>query len=102
MKQKEILMIIISAFILVVFWIGFNIYHGTITSTVPQSVNEQIAPINPNFDDKIIEKLKKRVRIQPLLKLENNNISSGSSTRITPTPSFNTNNNSISSSSGGF
>ncbi len=65
MKNREILFLIISTFIIVIAWIGFNIFHNIKTSTIPQNLTIQILPINPNFDTKTIEELKKRKKVQP-------------------------------------
>ncbi len=66
MKQKDILLLIISGFTLVIFWIIFNIYHNSVTSTISDSTTVQIFPINPNFDMQTIESLKQRTQISPL------------------------------------
>lgn len=65
MKQKDILLLLISALILVIFWIGFSIYHKSVTSTIPESINTQIIPISPDFDNTTIEKIKNRKNIVP-------------------------------------
>lgn len=69
MKKKDILIILISVFIFVIFWIGFNIYHNSAKSTISESINLQIAPISPNFDTKTIENLKKRQNITPIYQI---------------------------------
>lgn len=63
MKPKEIVLILSFAFILIVCWIGFNIYHSRITSTISESENVRILPINPNFDTNTIDKLKQRQKV---------------------------------------
>ena len=76
MKQKDILVILISLFVLVVVWIGGNIYHNSVRSTISKTINQDISQINPKFDVKTINKLKNRQRLNPLFELKN----------ITPTP----------------
>ncbi len=66
MKQKDILLLIVSSFVLIVFWIIFNIYHNIVTSTIPESLNVQIAPINATFDTKTISYLKQRIQVIPI------------------------------------
>jgi hypothetical protein len=66
MKQKDIYMILIPSFVVVVFWIGLTIYHNSVSSTIPPALNVQIKPIDPNFDTKVITELKKREKIIPL------------------------------------
>ena len=63
----------ISIFIVIVAWIIFNIYHATASSTISESLNRNIIPINPNFDTKTIDSLKKRQIITPIYTLSNNN-----------------------------
>lgn len=72
MKHKEIIFILASMFILVIAWIVFNIYHNSATSTIPESVVMQIAPITPAFDLATIEKLKSRNKIEPVLEIQKN------------------------------
>jgi hypothetical protein len=65
-KQKDILFILISSFIVVVAWIGFNIYHIKVTSTVSEHIQYQLNPINPTFDQQTMQELKNRENINPL------------------------------------
>src|SRR6266404_3425866 len=65
-KQKDILFILISSFIVVVAWIGFNLYHIWATSTVSQNVQLELIPIDPDFDPQTIQQLKLRGNINPL------------------------------------
>lgn len=78
--QKDILYISISIFVLVVLWIGFNLYHAYVTSTIAPDLQLQIAPIDPKFDTEIINKLKTREKIAPLYE----NIASSSPTISQP------------------
>lgn len=71
MKQKDVLIILISLLIFVVIWIGSNIYHNTIQSTISDVMNQEILPINPDFDIEIINKLKNREKINPSFEMEN-------------------------------
>ena len=82
-KQKDILFIIISSFIVVVAWIGFNIYHIKVTSTVSEHVQDQLNPIDPTFDQQTMQELKNRENINPLF--EQTQTATQSAT--TPTPS---------------
>ncbi len=66
MKQKDVLLLIISSFTLIVFWIAFNVYHNIITSTIPETLNIQITPIDATFDTKTISALKQRVQVAPI------------------------------------
>lgn len=82
MKQKDILLLIISSFSLVVFWIAFNIYHNIVTSTIPESLSIQIFPISPTFDIKTISALKQRTQVAPIY----NPLATPSAPIIAPTP----------------
>jgi hypothetical protein len=76
MKQKDILIIIILLFIFTLAWIGESIYRSTSSSTISDTVSQDIKTISPNFDTKTINKLKSRKKITPLFDLQG----------ITPTP----------------
>ena len=76
MKQKDILIILALLFVLVVAWIGGNIYHSIASSTISETTNRDISPIAPTFDTKTVNKLKQRQKINPSFELGN----------ITPTP----------------
>jgi hypothetical protein len=81
MKKQDLLIILIPTFICVIAWIGFNIYHNAITSTISPAEISQITPINPDFDTKIISQLKKRERVEPFFQA-----TPSSSILPTPTP----------------
>lgn len=66
MKQKDILLLVIPFFILVVIFIIFSVYHNSVTSTISENLNIQITPISPTFDQKTISNLKKRDKVEPL------------------------------------
>lgn len=70
MKKKDILYIFISSFILTIAWIGFNIHHNMVTSTISDTLQLQIEPITAAFDTAIIDKLKKREKIEPLYEIK--------------------------------
>lgn len=72
-KQRDLLIIIFMTFLTVVAWVGFNIYHLSVTSTISDELQIQIAPINPNFDINIINKLKSREPVEPLYMISNSN-----------------------------
>ena len=66
MKQRDILFLVISTFVLILAWIGFSIYHNLVSSTITKPVEEKIVPINPTFDIKTIDILKERKNIEPV------------------------------------
>lgn len=69
MKQKDILIILVSSFVLVIAWVGFSIYHSSVKSTIPETLNIKIIPIEPNFDVNTIEKIKNRKEITPIFEM---------------------------------
>lgn len=64
-KHNDILFILISSFIVVVAWIGFNLYHIFITSTISEEVQVRLTPIDGTFDTATIQSLKARQQINP-------------------------------------
>lgn len=79
-QHNDILFVLISSFIVVVAWIGFNIYHIYITSTISEEVQMQLTPINGTFDKETLQQLKNREQINP--KFEKDKTAS----RSAPTP----------------
>lgn len=71
MKKKDILIILALLFVFVLVWVGSNIYHDVISSTISEAVNQDISPIDPTFDTKTINTLKQRQKINPSFELEN-------------------------------
>lgn len=65
MKQRDIVTLVVPFFTLIVLWIIFSVYHNSVTSTIPETLNIQITPISPAFDEKAISDLKKREKILP-------------------------------------
>ncbi len=66
---KDILFLSISSFIVVVAWVGFNIYHSYVTTTITPELQIQIIPIQPEFDMATIQTLKTRRQVQPITNL---------------------------------
>jgi hypothetical protein len=80
-KQKDILFILISSFIVTVAWIAFNIFHIMATSTIDENIQLQLTPISGTFDQKTIQQLKTRENINPLFEQQ-----ASSSQSAVPTP----------------
>ncbi len=66
MKQRDILLIVVPAFIMVVLWVAFSIYHNHVSSTISEPLSLQIEPIGKTFDLKTLGELKKRERLNPV------------------------------------
>ncbi|OGH13564.1 MAG: hypothetical protein A3H50_00250 [Candidatus Levybacteria bacterium RIFCSPLOWO2_02_FULL_37_10] len=71
MKQRDVLFLAISTFVLITAWIGFSIYHNLMSSTITKPVAEKIVPLNPNFDTKTIDSLKEREKIEAVFQTKN-------------------------------
>lgn len=76
MKQKDIIVILLMLFVFVTVWIGSNIYHNVVRSTISITTSQDMSFIAPTFDTKAIDKLKQRQKINPSFELES----------IVPTP----------------
>lgn len=59
-NDKDMLLVAILTFITVFLWIFFEITKTTRTSTVSQSYQEVLSPINPDVDYDTIENIKLR------------------------------------------
>lgn len=70
MKKNDLTFLFGSGLLLVVAWILLSIYHQSVTSTIPQAVTIQIAPIDPIFDVQTIDLLKKRQSIPPVYEIQ--------------------------------
>lgn len=60
------MILLVSLSIMVVAWIIFNIYHQSVTSTIPEATTIQIQPISADFDMEVIKSIKKRMTVAPL------------------------------------
>lgn len=66
MKQKDVIILLVPAAIVILIWVIFSIYHSSVASTIPPALNIQISPINPIFDTNTISKLKQRQKVSPV------------------------------------
>ena len=69
MKQKNLLIILASLFVIAVLWVTSNIYHSYTTSTIKDPLSVQIIPIEGEFDTKTIDQIKERRRVDPLYEI---------------------------------
>ena len=65
MKQKDLITFLVLIVIVVLAFVGSNIYHSAVTSTIPEVLAIQVKPISPKFQTKVLDELKKRTRIAP-------------------------------------
>ncbi len=96
MKQRDVLFLVISTFVLIVAWIGFSIYHNLVSSTITRLVEEKIVPINPTFDTITIDKLKERKNIEPIFQTKNKEATGSAAIEriVGPSPSLSPSTNS--------
>ncbi|MBI2420673.1 MAG: hypothetical protein HYV38_01155 [Candidatus Levybacteria bacterium] len=66
MKQKDIFLILIPSFIMVVLWVIFSIYHNLVSSTISKPLSVQIQPIEPDFNRSVIKEIKERKKVDPI------------------------------------
>lgn len=90
--QKDILFISVSMFVVILLWVGFNIYHAWATSTISEDLQLQIVPIAPNFDTQTLNKLKTREKIEPIFEVNSQVVASPTAaqdtTLLVPTPTL--------------
>ena len=72
MKQKDLLIILIPAFILTVLWVIFSIYHNFVSSTIKDPLTYQIIPIEGKFDNDSLIDILGRKRVTPTYEIEEN------------------------------
>lgn len=88
---KNLLYFAILTTFFVICWIGFGIYHNSITSTISEDTSIRIIPISPRFDIETIAKLKSKKTIKA--DLSSNQIATPTSTitiTLSPTPQITT------------
>lgn len=69
--QKDLLFLSISSFIVVAAWVGFNVYHSRVTTTITPELQKSIIPISADFDMATIEKIRARNKVAPITTLSN-------------------------------
>lgn len=64
MQRKEVVIIAIITFIVVVAWIATSVIGTRSSAPVNPKINQVIEPIDPTFDQSTIDKIKKLGTIQ--------------------------------------
>lgn len=64
-KYKNLIFLLTLSLIIVIGWVGFEIYHNSIMSTVNEDLQIQVTPIDPHFDTQVIKGLESRSHIEP-------------------------------------
>lgn len=57
---KKTVYILIFSLIVLGAWLGFELYHGSQETTLPEIVQEQIEPVNSNLEIGFLDELEKR------------------------------------------
>ena|SRR5258708_4702487 len=70
MKKNDLLFILTSSCILVAVWIIFSIYHASVSTTINQTIVQEIKPINPKFNTAAVNQIKTRQQITPVYDLK--------------------------------
>lgn len=69
-QQTDIMYILIPSFVLVLAWIIFTVYNSAVSSTITATQSSSIKPISPTFELGVLENLKKRKKILPIMTQE--------------------------------
>jgi hypothetical protein len=87
--RGQVIFFLASIFIVVAAWVGFNVYHHFVTSTITSDLQMAITPITPDFDTSVLEKLRSRERVVPDFQFSGGAASNSGEISITPaTPSI--------------
>lgn len=60
MNNRDIILLSIFTLLTVLLWMGFEAIHASQKSTITPQVNQQIKPITPSFDNKLLKQIKNR------------------------------------------
>ncbi len=60
LKRKDVLYIFILGLVIVVIWIGINVYSSLQKTTIPPEVAKQTIPLNPVIDTQTLDNLQSR------------------------------------------
>jgi hypothetical protein len=61
---KNILYLSIFTFIVILSWIAFGVYHNHTTTTISNDAQILITPIEPNFDNATIDRIRQRTVVE--------------------------------------
>lgn len=65
-NNKQNLTLVIITIITIIIWIGTNLYHISVTSTIPEDVRQTVSPFDPRIDTAVFETLKKKKNVDEL------------------------------------
>jgi hypothetical protein len=64
--QKDLTLLSFSLFVIVAIWIAFSLYGIYVTSTISDTLQTQIIPIDNRFSAESISTLRKRTPVAPI------------------------------------
>lgn len=62
---KSIIQILILTLITIAAVVGFEVYHKSKVPVLPEIVEEQLSPVDPNLSEEILEQLKEKQKRSP-------------------------------------
>lgn len=86
--QRDLTLLSTSMFIVVTAWIGLNVYDSYATSTISETLQTQIIPIDGHFDLQALQRLKNRPVIEPVYSVLSN--TNSENTTLQSIPQLNT------------
>lgn len=72
-KQKNLVFVLSSSAVVTIAWIGFTIYHTAVTSTLDETLTDQIRPIPASFDEATIRDIMNRRDVPPTYEISGGN-----------------------------
>lgn len=82
-RQKDLLLLLISGFILTVIWIVATVKHNIDTSTISDALRVEVTSIVPKFDTKTLDVIKSKTNVDPRFEVQT---PLASPSAATPTP----------------
>ncbi|MFH1289472.1 MAG: hypothetical protein ABIH88_02010 [Patescibacteria group bacterium] len=58
---KDLLVLTILTLLVIVTWVGFDIYKALNKTTIPKATKEQMQKLDPTLNTKVIEDIKSRI-----------------------------------------
>lgn len=62
-KNNQNIIIAVVTILTIIIWIAGNLYHISVTSTVPEDIQKTLAPFNPNLDVDFLQSLKNKKQV---------------------------------------
>lgn len=59
-KNNQLILLAIFTIFTIIIWIASDLYHISITSTIPEDMKQLVVPLNPTLDTKIFDELRSK------------------------------------------